>query len=109
MNVLQVLIVIIYALGSVVLINEALPGDSPLLRSRIEFVYLLGLAPLEMYCTFGHSLLMGERLPFMPLMLTSVYCALGVSYAWALQFRQYIGLAFAASGVIHRESTKKKR
>lgn len=101
--------VIIYALGSIVLINEALPGDSPLLRSRIEFVYLLGLAPLELYCTFGHSLLMGKRFPFVPLILTSVYCALGVFYAWALQFRQYIGLAFASPGVIQGGTTKKQR
>lgn len=44
--------------------------------------YLAGLVVLELYCTLGHKALLGERLPFVPLMLTSVYCAVGVTWAW---------------------------
>ncbi len=84
--------VVIYAWGSAILLDEALPGDLPLLRTA-ERVYLLGLIPLEVYCTFGHVALMGARLPFAPLMLTSAYCALGVCYAWAVQARRFVRLA----------------
>jgi alpha-1,3-glucosyltransferase len=45
-------------------------------------LYLVGLVVVEMYCTLGHRFLLGDRLPFVPLMLTSVYCALGVTWVW---------------------------
>jgi alpha-1,3-glucosyltransferase len=45
-------------------------------------LYMWGLVPLELYCAIGHRLLLGERLPFAPLMLTSVYCALGPVWVW---------------------------
>jgi hypothetical protein len=45
-------------------------------------VYLAGLVLLELYCTLGHKLLLGDRLPFVPLMLTSVYCAVGITWVW---------------------------
>jgi hypothetical protein len=45
-------------------------------------LYLAGFVVLELYCTLGHRFLLGERLPFVPLMLTSVYCALGVTWVW---------------------------
>jgi hypothetical protein len=45
--------------------------------------FLLGLFGLEVYCSLLHGWLLGQRLPFLPLMLTSVYCALGVGWVWA--------------------------
>lgn len=47
-----------------------------------EWAYLYGLVPLEVYCSMLHPLLLHGALPFVPLMLTSVYCALGMVYAW---------------------------
>jgi len=48
-----------------------------------EAIYIIGLLPLEIYCQGLHRLLGLDRLlPFLPLMLTSVYCAVGVSYVW---------------------------
>ncbi|XP_076467926.1 dolichyl pyrophosphate Glc1Man9GlcNAc2 alpha-1,3-glucosyltransferase-like [Babylonia areolata] len=53
------------------------------LLSMLESVYLLGIIPLETYNSFVHHYLgLTERLPFLPLLLTSVYCAVGVSYCW---------------------------
>jgi alpha-1,3-glucosyltransferase len=49
----------------------------------VESVYLLGIVPLEAYCMFVHSYFgLADKLPFLPLMLTSVYCAVGVVYCW---------------------------
>lgn len=63
--------------------------------SSLEAAYLWGLIPLELYCTFGHPMLFrrgssdgdlhGEEivlLPFLPLLLTSVYCGVGIIWAW---------------------------
>lgn len=47
-----------------------------------ETVYLLGIIPLELYCSFIHRLLFQGVWPFIPLMLTSVYSSLGVTYCW---------------------------
>lgn len=44
--------------------------------------YLAGFVLLELYCSLGHTALLGSRLPFVPLMLTSVYCALGFCWTW---------------------------
>ena len=53
------------------------------LLSITESLYVLGLLPLEVYCSLGHHLLgLSDTLPFLPLMLTSLYVALGMLYAY---------------------------
>ena len=50
--------------------------------SAIEVLYLVGYVALEAYCSFAHQAVLGLRLPFVPLMLTSAYCALGITWVW---------------------------
>ncbi|XP_045204959.2 probable dolichyl pyrophosphate Glc1Man9GlcNAc2 alpha-1,3-glucosyltransferase [Mercenaria mercenaria] len=53
------------------------------LLSTPETLYLLGIVPLELYNSVIHnSLGLAYKLPFLPLMLTSIYCAIGVIYCW---------------------------
>ncbi|XP_071086972.1 dolichyl pyrophosphate Glc1Man9GlcNAc2 alpha-1,3-glucosyltransferase-like [Haliotis cracherodii] len=60
----------------------ARPTALPLLSS-LESLYLLGIVPLEIYNSVGHSALgLSQRFPFVPLLLTSVYCAFGITYCW---------------------------
>ena len=48
-----------------------------------EAWYLYGLVFLEFYCSAIHPFtVLAVKLPFLPLMLTSVYCAVGVIWAW---------------------------
>jgi hypothetical protein len=49
--------------------------------------YFFGLVLVEVYGQVFHNLIFGDRLPFLPLLLTSAYCALGLLYAWAKQLR----------------------
>eukprot|EP00058_Branchiostoma_floridae_P025805 XP_002611295.1 hypothetical protein BRAFLDRAFT_210949 [Branchiostoma floridae] len=66
------------ALGSL----HGRPYCLPLL-SPVETAYIIGLVLLQLYCSLGHHALgLTTRLPFLPLMLTSVYCALGVMGSW---------------------------
>ncbi|XP_071786601.1 dolichyl pyrophosphate Glc1Man9GlcNAc2 alpha-1,3-glucosyltransferase-like [Asterias amurensis] len=51
--------------------------------SPVESLYLLGLVPLFIYKNLIHDMVPAlQRYEFLPLMLTSAYCALGVGYAW---------------------------
>jgi alpha-1,3-glucosyltransferase len=50
--------------------------------SWLERWYLLGLVLVELYASWLHAVLLGSTLPFLPLMLVSTYCAVGIGYAW---------------------------
>jgi len=51
-----------------------------------ERLFVAGLLILEAYAALVHHRMFGEEaLPFLPLLLRSVYCALGVSYVWLRQ------------------------
>ena len=65
---------------------RAARGGAPVPLAAHERAYLLGLAAVEAYAQVGHAALFGAGvLPFAPLMLVSVYGALGVSYVWAAE------------------------
>ena len=49
--------------------------------------YLVGLVIVEVWGQFLHPLILGDKLPFVPLMLISIYCSLGVLYSWIWQLR----------------------
>ncbi|KAK6143012.1 hypothetical protein DH2020_023360 [Rehmannia glutinosa] len=50
--------------------------------------YLFGLLIVEIWGQFLHHIIFGDRLPFLPLMMISIYCALGMIYSWIWQLRQ---------------------
>lgn len=56
----------------------------------IEKSYLSGLVLVEVWCQFLHPALLGNRLPFLPLMIISTYCALGMMYSWMWQLHWII-------------------
>ncbi|KAL9245224.1 hypothetical protein vseg_018900 [Gypsophila vaccaria] len=49
--------------------------------------YLLGLVAVEVWGQFLHPMILGDKLPFLPLMLISVYCAFGIMYSWVWQLK----------------------
>lgn len=53
-------------------------------------LYLLGLVAVEIYGQFVHPIIFAERLPFLPLMMISIYCAFGMMYSWIWQLRQIV-------------------
>ncbi|KAF8065603.1 dolichyl pyrophosphate alpha-1 [Scenedesmus sp. PABB004] len=56
-------------------------------------LYVAGLAAVEAYASLGHAALLRGRLPFVPLLLTSTYCALGVCAAWAWMAAWFVARA----------------
>ncbi|KAK3736385.1 hypothetical protein QZH41_017895 [Actinostola sp. cb2023] len=55
-----------------------------------EAVYVCGLAILEIYnCVIHPFTPIASTFPFLPLMLTSVYCAIGVVWSWLLFYRNF--------------------
>lgn len=56
-----------------------------------ETLYIYGLLPLFFYMIIGHWVLgHDKRLPFLPLLLTSLYCAFGVIWSWILLYKDFM-------------------
>ena len=72
-------------------------GSSATLKKRgfvvgwLEKSYLVGLVAVEIWGQFLHPLFLGDKLPFMPLMLISISCAFGIMYSWIWQLRSIVG------------------
>lgn len=45
-------------------------------------LFTAGLVVLEVYCSGIHAFMFGDRLSFLPLMLTSLYCSIGMLIVW---------------------------
>ncbi|KAF9195737.1 glycosyl transferase [Haplosporangium sp. Z 11] len=72
---------------------EAGPSSTrSLLRhfTTLERLYVLGCVPVQLYVNLGHEAIFGQdTLAFLPLMITSVYSAVGVVYGWLLYSASY--------------------
>lgn len=61
----------------------------PLLNT-FESVYTLGLSIIFLYDNVHSLFSFLNRFPFLPLMLTSVYCSLGVIYCWLRYYTYFL-------------------
>ncbi|XP_048132670.1 probable dolichyl pyrophosphate Glc1Man9GlcNAc2 alpha-1,3-glucosyltransferase isoform X2 [Rhodamnia argentea] len=52
--------------------------------------YLFGILLVELWGQFLHPYILGNKLPFVPLMMISVYCAFGIMYSWIWQLRSIV-------------------
>ncbi|XP_031550038.1 probable dolichyl pyrophosphate Glc1Man9GlcNAc2 alpha-1,3-glucosyltransferase isoform X2 [Actinia tenebrosa] len=75
-----------------------------------EAMYLSGLAVLEFYNSIVHHLTpMGSALPFLPLLFTSVYCAVGVVWSWLLFYKNFFSFGEVIFVPQPAVTTKKKK
>lgn len=79
---IKILLMLVFTIYSISSLKTLFRKEKPLFN-WMETVYLLGLGPLEAFCEFVFPFTSWKlKLPFLPLLLTSVYCALGITYAW---------------------------
>jgi alpha-1,3-glucosyltransferase len=65
--------------------------------SRLQGGYILGFVALQAYTSLGHQWVLGGSLPFLPLMLTSLYCSAGVCWVWSNMAVGYCRQALATA------------
>ncbi|XP_014222388.1 probable dolichyl pyrophosphate Glc1Man9GlcNAc2 alpha-1,3-glucosyltransferase [Trichogramma pretiosum] len=61
--------------------------------TKLEKLYIRILPLITCYETFLHKTLFKDKLPFLPLAITSIYCALGITYSYALLYYNYLYFA----------------
>ena len=60
---------------------------------RLNFLqktFLVGIFVLEIYNQFFHNLFFSDSLPFLPLLLTSVFCSLSMTYSFCVLYFQFV-------------------
>ena len=55
--------------------------------------YLFGVLVVEIWGQVLHPHLLGDKFPFVPLVLISIYCALGILYSWIWQLKRIMILS----------------
>lgn len=55
-----------------------------------EIAYIGVLPVITLYETTIHDLIFKDKLPFLPLALTSIYCAIGVVYSYVIYYYEYL-------------------
>uniref|UniRef100_A0A8D0L8C6 Alpha-1,3-glucosyltransferase n=2 Tax=Sphenodon punctatus TaxID=8508 RepID=A0A8D0L8C6_SPHPU len=79
---IKILLMLLFTVYSFSSLRALFRKEGPLLSS-LETIYLIGLVPLEIFCEVVFPLTPWKlKFPFFSLLLTSVYCALGITYAW---------------------------
>ncbi|MED6294218.1 glycosyl transferase, partial [Characodon lateralis] len=86
---IKVCLMLMFTIFSFTALGKLHRAQGSLLRP-LEVVYLLGLVAVAIACEFIFPLSpWQQKLPFLPLLVTSVYCAAGVSYSF---LRLYVTL-----------------
>ncbi|CAG5102102.1 3-glucosyltransferase (Homo sapiens) [Cotesia congregata] len=83
LTLLKILMHFIYSLAEILCFQELF--NSSLLKIH-EWIYVIILPFITIYETVIHKIIFGQQLPFLPLALTSIYCAIGVIYSWVLYY-----------------------
>lgn len=66
--------------------------------NSIEWLYVIFIPFLTIYESILHKTIFGERYQFLPLAVTSIYCSVGVVYAWIVCYLQFIRNTEIVSG-----------
>ncbi|KAL6258529.1 hypothetical protein P5V15_010486 [Pogonomyrmex californicus] len=107
---LKLLLSLTYMLASILVLTNQ--HGKPLLRLH-EWLYVILLPLVTIYEVVLHKLLLGDKLPFLPLAFTSVYCAIGITYCWILYYYIYLKnntrINETARNKLDRQRSKDKR
>ena len=100
---------LIYSVASTTLLSELHAAQQPSVSSRSllgwpQRWYLYGLVPLEVFCVLVHPFVLKQKLPFLPLLLTSTFCAVGMTCSWATMAIAYCRQCLPKASEKHKKA-----
>ncbi|XP_043786213.1 probable dolichyl pyrophosphate Glc1Man9GlcNAc2 alpha-1,3-glucosyltransferase [Apis laboriosa] len=84
---LKILLLLVYVIAIFLAFCQKFNLD---LLYSYEYIYVFTLPILTVYETIIHKIIFGEALPFLPLALTSIYCAIGIIYSWIFYYYMFL-------------------
>ncbi|XP_011502023.1 PREDICTED: probable dolichyl pyrophosphate Glc1Man9GlcNAc2 alpha-1,3-glucosyltransferase [Ceratosolen solmsi marchali] len=84
---LKLILWFMYLIKSIILLKNQF--DCIGLYSYEQF-YVGFLPVITIYETVIHRIIFSDKLPFLPLALTSIYCGLGISYSYIIYYYEYL-------------------
>ena len=83
-SVIKICLLLFYTVFAFSIFSQVYPSKHKLIPcvSKLESYYLLGLIVVELACIFFPLLGITKHLEFLPLMIISTYCAIGISWTW---------------------------
>lgn len=74
-----------------------------------ELVYVVGFVGLFMFeICFQYVFKLNSKLPFLPLLLTSVYCSIGITYFWLSYYLNFLLSRNSVDPIMKLAKKKKK-
>jgi len=62
--------------------SNEMTSSQPHLLSSLEYLYIFGFVFVQLYYSLIHDLIFGARLPFLPLLIISEYCFIGLIWVY---------------------------
>ncbi|XP_017791110.1 PREDICTED: probable dolichyl pyrophosphate Glc1Man9GlcNAc2 alpha-1,3-glucosyltransferase [Habropoda laboriosa] len=84
---LKILLLLVYMIASILVLTRNFKQH---LLYSYEYIYVIVLPALTIYETILHKLILGDKLPFLPTAITSVYCAIGIIYSWIVYYYMFL-------------------
>ncbi|KAL0100593.1 hypothetical protein PUN28_019178 [Cardiocondyla obscurior] len=105
LSALKLLLLLAYMLSSILILTNQ---HGRCLLRLYEWFYVVSLPLVTIYEVILHQTFFGDKLPFLPLAFTSVYCAIGITYCFILYYYVYLQNSYVSDKIVESTQSRQK-